>query len=48
MWVFFFNFSWLILGVYIWIIKLYFLWCFFFLVDDESEENVDRDFVGCD
>lgn len=28
--------------------KIVFYVMFFFLVDDESEENVDRDFVGCD
>lgn len=28
--------------------KIVFFVMFFFLVDDESEENVDRDFVGCD
>lgn len=28
--------------------KIVFYVMFFFRVDDESEENVDRDFVGCD
>lgn len=48
MWVFFFLFSLINFRCIYMNYKIVFFVMFFFLVDDESEENVDRDFVGCD